>query len=126
MRSCTCRIAELVSLDDLGIPDDAVEDAATFRGNAILKARFYAGLSGLPTLADDSGLEVDALDGGPGVPDAPLRGRERHRRGEQRQAARRAGGRAAGAAHARATAACWRTWIRVATMDGGAGGAATW
>jgi XTP/dITP diphosphohydrolase len=58
---------ELVSLDDLGIPDDAIEDAATFRGNAILKARFYAGLAGLPTLADDSGLEVDALDGGPGV-----------------------------------------------------------
>ena len=57
----------LVSLDDLGIPDDAVESAATFRGNAILKARFFAGLAGLPTLADDSGLEVDALDGGPGV-----------------------------------------------------------
>ncbi len=58
---------EPVSLDDLAIPDDAIEDAATFRGNAILKARFYAGLSGLPTLADDSGLEVDALDGRPGV-----------------------------------------------------------
>jgi XTP/dITP diphosphohydrolase len=58
---------EVVSLDDVGIPDDAVEDARTFRGNAILKARFYAGRSGLPTLADDSGLEVDALDGGPGV-----------------------------------------------------------
>lgn len=58
---------ELVSLDDLGITEDAVEDAATFRGNAILKARFYANLSGLATLADDSGLEVDALGGGPGV-----------------------------------------------------------
>jgi XTP/dITP diphosphohydrolase len=58
---------QLVSLDDLGIPDDAVEDAATFRGNAILKVRFYAGLADLPTLADDSGLEVDALDGGPGI-----------------------------------------------------------
>jgi XTP/dITP diphosphohydrolase len=58
---------EVVSLDDVGISDDAVEDARTFRGNAILKARFYAGRSGLPTLADDSGLEVDALDGGPGV-----------------------------------------------------------
>jgi XTP/dITP diphosphohydrolase len=44
-----------------------VEDAATFRGNAILKARFYCARAGLPTLADDSGLEVDALDGGPGV-----------------------------------------------------------
>lgn len=58
---------DVVSLDDIGIPDDAVESAATLRGNAILKARFYAELSGLPTLADDSGLEVDALDGGPGV-----------------------------------------------------------
>jgi XTP/dITP diphosphohydrolase len=58
---------EVVSLDDVGIRDEAVEDAPTFRGNAILKARFYAGRSGLPTLADDSGLEVDALGGGPGV-----------------------------------------------------------
>ena len=58
---------ELVSLDDQGIADEAVEDAATFRGNAVLKARFYAALSGLPTLADDSGLEADALGGGPGV-----------------------------------------------------------
>ncbi|MEO7117572.1 MAG: non-canonical purine NTP pyrophosphatase [Candidatus Limnocylindrales bacterium] len=58
---------ELVSLDDVGVSDEAIEDATSFRGNAIGKARFYAGLSGLPTLADDSGLEVDALSGGPGV-----------------------------------------------------------
>ena len=58
---------ELVSLDEAGVLGEAVEDAATFRGNAIIKARFYCGLSGMPTLADDSGLEVDALDGGPGV-----------------------------------------------------------
>lgn len=58
---------ELLALDDLGIPDEAVEDARTFRGNAIVKARFYADLAGLPTLADDSGIEVDALGGGPGV-----------------------------------------------------------
>ncbi len=57
----------LVSLADIGVDDEAIEDAATFRGNAILKARFYGRLSGLPTLADDSGLEVDALDGRPGV-----------------------------------------------------------
>ena len=57
----------LVSLDDVGVADDAVETGATFAGNAALKARFYARLSGLPTLADDSGLEVDALGGGPGV-----------------------------------------------------------
>jgi XTP/dITP diphosphohydrolase len=58
---------ELVSLDEAGVEGEAVEDAATFRGNAILKARFYCALTGLPTLADDSGVEVDALDGGPGV-----------------------------------------------------------
>jgi XTP/dITP diphosphohydrolase len=58
---------QLVSLDDLGIPDEAQEDAKTFRGNSIGKARFYAAIAGLPTLADDSGLEVDALGGGPGV-----------------------------------------------------------
>lgn len=58
---------ELVSLDDLGITDEATEDARTFRGNAIAKARFYGGLAGLPTLADDSGVEVDALGGGPGI-----------------------------------------------------------
>ncbi len=59
--------ADLVSLDDLGIADEPVEEGATFAGNAAAKARFYARQGGLPTLADDSGLEVDALDGGPGV-----------------------------------------------------------
>jgi XTP/dITP diphosphohydrolase len=59
--------AELVGLDDIAIPGDAIEDSATFAANAAKKARFFAALAGLPTLADDSGLEVDALDGGPGV-----------------------------------------------------------
>ena len=59
--------AELISLDDLGIEHDPVEDGATFEANARLKARFYARLSGLPTIADDSGIEVAALHGGPGV-----------------------------------------------------------
>lgn len=58
---------DLLSLDDLGNADDPVEDGATFETNAAIKARFGARLSGLPTLADDSGLEVDALCGGPGV-----------------------------------------------------------
>jgi XTP/dITP diphosphohydrolase len=57
----------LVSLDDLGLDGEPVEDGETFAANAALKARFYARLSGLPALADDSGIEVDALDGGPGV-----------------------------------------------------------
>jgi XTP/dITP diphosphohydrolase len=59
--------AELLSLDDVGISDDPVEDGATFEANAAIKARAGARRSGLPTLADDSGLEVDALGGGPGV-----------------------------------------------------------
>lgn len=59
--------ARLVSLDELGITEDPVEDGATFETNASIKARFAARLTGLPSLADDSGLEVDALAGGPGV-----------------------------------------------------------
>jgi XTP/dITP diphosphohydrolase len=59
--------SELVSLDDLGIEGDPIEDGGTFEANAAIKARHGLRRSGLPTLADDSGLEVDALDGGPGV-----------------------------------------------------------
>lgn len=59
--------AELVSLDDVGIADEPVEDADTFEGNAAIKARAALAASGVPTLADDSGIEVDALDGAPGV-----------------------------------------------------------
>ena len=59
--------AELCDLDDVGIADEAIEDGETFEANAAIKARFYAALSGMPTLADDSGIEVDALGGGPGV-----------------------------------------------------------
>lgn len=58
---------QLVDLDDVGVAGEAIEDGETFEANAAKKARFFAALSGLPTLADDSGLEVDALDGGPGV-----------------------------------------------------------
>ncbi|HEX7948847.1 MAG TPA: non-canonical purine NTP pyrophosphatase [Candidatus Limnocylindrales bacterium] len=58
---------ELVSLDDLGIAGEPVEDGATFETNARIKARFTARATGLPALADDSGIEVDALGGLPGV-----------------------------------------------------------
>lgn len=58
---------DLVSLDDLGVRGDPVEDGLTFETNARIKARFGARATGLPTLADDSGLEVEALDGAPGV-----------------------------------------------------------
>ena len=59
--------AELVSLDDLGIEGDVDETGGTFEANAALKARHAARVTGLAALADDSGLEVDALGGGPGV-----------------------------------------------------------
>ncbi|MBI2856531.1 MAG: RdgB/HAM1 family non-canonical purine NTP pyrophosphatase [Chloroflexi bacterium] len=57
---------ELVTLDQVGIDTEVEETGATIAENAALKARTYAALSGLPTLADDSGLEVDALGGEPG------------------------------------------------------------
>ena len=58
---------KLVSLRDVGIEQEAPEGAATFSDNARIKAVFYFRQSGLPTLADDGGLEVDALGGAPGV-----------------------------------------------------------
>ena len=58
---------ELVSLDDVGVEGEVIEDGETFEANAALKARFAANATNLPSLADDSGLEVDALGGGPGV-----------------------------------------------------------
>jgi XTP/dITP diphosphohydrolase len=58
---------ELMSLNDLGIEGDVDETGSTFEANARLKARHGARVSGLPTLADDSGLEVDELGGGPGI-----------------------------------------------------------
>jgi len=58
---------ELVTLDDVGIRDDVAENGATFAENARVKALDYARASGLLTLADDSGLEVGALGGEPGV-----------------------------------------------------------
>jgi XTP/dITP diphosphohydrolase len=56
-----------LSLDDVEIDVEVEESGKTFEENAILKARGYSRITGLLTLADDSGLEVDALDGQPGV-----------------------------------------------------------
>jgi XTP/dITP diphosphohydrolase len=57
----------LTTLAEQGIDLDVEETGATFAENALLKARAYAQASGLLTLADDSGLEIDALGGEPGV-----------------------------------------------------------
>ena len=58
---------EWLSLDDVGVTQDVEETGSTFRENGVLKAKTYAAETGLLTLADDSGLEVDALGGAPGV-----------------------------------------------------------
>lgn len=58
---------ECVGLRDIGITQSVKETGSTFEENAILKAKAYAKLSGLSTLADDGGLEIDALGGEPGV-----------------------------------------------------------
>lgn len=56
-----------LTLDDAGIQGDCVEDADSFEGNALLKARYYWQKSRLLTVAEDSGILVDALDGELGV-----------------------------------------------------------
>jgi XTP/dITP diphosphohydrolase len=58
---------EVLGLDDVPAYDEPVEDEPTFAGNALLKARAGLAATGLPTVADDSGLCVDALNGMPGV-----------------------------------------------------------
>ena len=64
---------ELIAQSDLGV-DDADETGGTFVENALLKARHAARATGLPALADDSGLLVDALDGEPGLRSARYAG----------------------------------------------------
>ena len=58
---------ELVGMDAFPDVPDVVESGVTFEENALLKARFAAEATGLPALADDSGLAVDVLGGSPGV-----------------------------------------------------------
>lgn len=56
-----------VGLTDIHITDRPQESGKTFQENAIIKAKFYLEKSGLPTIADDGGFEIDALGGAPGV-----------------------------------------------------------
>jgi len=62
---------DVIDLAAAGVAETSVEDAleiaTTFEDNALAKARYFHRVSGLPTVADDSGLEVFALDGSPGV-----------------------------------------------------------
>ncbi len=65
---------EVLSLADFADLPDALEDGTTFEANALIKARFFHERTGLACLADDSGLEVDALGGLPGVYSARFAG----------------------------------------------------
>ncbi len=58
---------ETVSLTDLRIDDEPVENGETFMENARIKARYYGNKTGLPTLSDDGGLIIEALGGEPGI-----------------------------------------------------------
>ncbi len=67
---------EWVSAGELGLPEPK-EEGSTLEENAIIKAVTYAKLSGLPAVAEDTGLEVEALDGAPGVLSSRFSGKEK-------------------------------------------------
>ncbi len=67
---------EVISMEEAGINVDVVEDGTTFQENAIKKAREIMEISGLITMADDSGLEIDYLDKAPGVYSARYMGED--------------------------------------------------
>ena len=103
----------LLSLTDVGIDTEVEETGDTLEANAALKASTYARLSGLPTLSDDSGLEVDALDGAPGVRSARYAG------ANATDADRIANLLANLAAHPQPWTARFRCVIAIAVPDGG-------
>lgn len=67
---------EVISMEEAGVNVDVVEDGETFQENAIKKAREIMEISGLITMADDSGLEIDYLDKAPGVYSARYMGED--------------------------------------------------
>lgn len=69
---------QILSLEDIGCHEDIPETAATIEGNAILKADYVTKNYGYDCFADDSGLEVNALDGAPGVYSARFAGEQKN------------------------------------------------
>ena len=67
VRKITQGLVRIVSLNEIGCHDDIPEPADTLEGNALLKARYVAQRYGCDCFADDTGLEVEALDNAPGV-----------------------------------------------------------
>lgn len=69
---------QILSLEDIGCFEDIPETATTIEGNALLKANYVAEKYGFNCFADDSGLEVDALNGAPGVYSARYAGEQKN------------------------------------------------
>ena len=97
---------EVVSPADVGISVDVEETGTTFAENAMLKAKAICAASGLPAIADDSGLCVDALNGGPGVYSARYGGEELDDRGRYTLLLQNMRGQTTRAAHFACAIAC--------------------
>jgi len=97
---------EVVSAAALGLAEPE-ETGTTFAANAELKARAAASASGMPALADDSGLAVDALDGAPGIYSARWAGPEKDFDAAMARVERELGARERGASFVCALALCW-------------------
>jgi len=67
LKNIISRNIKLLSLKDLKINDEPEETGKDFASNSFLKAKYYAEKTGLPTIADDGGIEIDSLNGEPGV-----------------------------------------------------------
>lgn len=68
----------LLRLKDININEDIPEDLPTLEGNALFKARYIHKMTGMNVFADDTGLEIEALDGAPGVHSARFAGEEKN------------------------------------------------
>ncbi len=68
---------KILGLKDIGVYEDIVEDGTTLEENALIKAKFLFEKTNSPSLSEDTGLEVDVLDGQPGVHTARFAGEER-------------------------------------------------
>ena len=108
---------ELCTIDEVAPDAELREDGVTFVENALAKARQAARATGLPAIADDSGLEVDALDGAPGVYSARYAGPGGGRRPEQFQAAGGAPRRSRRPSGRRGSAAWRSSSIRRAALE---------
>lgn len=114
---------EVVSPADMGITVEVEETGATFAENAMLKAKAICAASGLPAIADDSGLCVDALNGGPGVYSARYGGEDLDDKGRYTLLLNSMRGQTTRAAHFACAIACAFPGGKTLTAEGRCDGA---